>query len=54
MPNCPKCGRAMASVLTREGGVVRMYYECPACPRSTDEAEGQPPVRAADPAPSHE
>ena len=54
MPNCPKCGRAMASVLTRKGGVVRMYYECPACPRSTDGAEGQPPVRAADPAPSHE
>lgn len=31
MPKCPKCGKAMASVLKREGGQVRMYYECPVC-----------------------
>ena len=31
MPKCPECGRAMASVMRREGGLVRTYYECPAC-----------------------
>jgi hypothetical protein len=31
MPNCPKCDRPMATVLKREGGQVRTYYECPAC-----------------------
>ena len=31
MPNCPKCGRPMATVLKREGGKVQTYYECPAC-----------------------
>ena len=36
MPKCPKCGRAMASVLKREGGVVRMYYECVECPGSAE------------------
>ena len=48
MPKCPTCGRAMASVLKREGGMVRMYYECHACPSSTGEP-GE--VKAADPAP---
>ena len=36
MPKCPKCGRPMASVLKREGGVVRMYYECRQCPESAE------------------
>jgi len=31
-PKCPKCGRQMASVLKREGGVTRVYYVCPTCP----------------------
>ena len=37
MPKCPKCGPPMAAVLKREGGVVRMYYECPACPVAAHE-----------------
>lgn len=31
MPKCPECDKAMASVLKREAGQVRMYYECPVC-----------------------
>src|ERR1700730_185206 len=31
MPNCPKCGRPMATVLKREGGKVQTYHECRVC-----------------------
>jgi hypothetical protein len=31
MPSCPKCDRPMATVLKREGGQTRTYYECPVC-----------------------
>jgi hypothetical protein len=31
MPNCPKCGRPMATVLRRKGGKVQTYYECSVC-----------------------
>jgi DNA-directed RNA polymerase subunit M/transcription elongation factor TFIIS len=38
MPNCPKCGRAMAAVLKREGGKVQTYYQCPTCPAEEKES----------------
>ena len=50
MPNCPKCGRAMATVLKREGDDVRTYYECPACPKETELEAAEP----SDPAPPKE
>jgi hypothetical protein len=37
MPKCPKCGRPMATVLKRERGAIKMYYDCPACPVATHE-----------------
>jgi len=46
MQKCPKCGRAMASVLKREGGLVRMYYDCPACPPASGLDEGGPLICA--------
>lgn len=42
MPKCPKCGRAMASVLKREGDQVRTYYECPACEPGGEASEKSP------------
>lgn len=37
MPDCPDCERPMATVLKREGGVVRTSHECSYC-----KDEGQP------------
>jgi hypothetical protein len=54
MPNCPKCGRPMATVLKREGGVVRTYYQCHACPSETEGAGDRGPAQASDPAPPKE
>lgn len=31
MPLCPRCSRPMATVLKREGGMVKTYHECPYC-----------------------
>lgn len=31
MPTCPKCSRPMATVLKREGGMVKTYHDCPYC-----------------------
>lgn len=31
MPDCPRCGRPMATVLKRERGVVRTTNECSYC-----------------------
>jgi hypothetical protein len=31
MPKCPKCRQAMITILRREGGQIRTYYECVAC-----------------------
>ena len=43
MPNCPKCGHAMATVLKREGGQTRTYYECPTCSKeSAPSKEAEP------------
>jgi hypothetical protein len=44
MPKCRKCGRAMATLLKREGDAVRTYYECPACPKEAEEAEPSGPA----------
>jgi hypothetical protein len=43
MPKCPKCGQPMATVLKREGGVVRSYYECPMCPLKEGQDEPAAP-----------
>ena len=55
MPKCPECGRAMASVLKREGGVVNTYNECHICsppsPPTSDEpaaSEPEPPAGSAE------
>jgi hypothetical protein len=31
MPKCPRCDRVMATVLKREGCVVKTFYECAEC-----------------------
>ena len=43
MPQCPKCRRPMATVLKREGGVVRTYYECPYCHAEDTREQHQQP-----------
>ena len=44
---CATCGRAMATVLKREGGVVRTIYECPYCKdQDTDRPARWPTPRA--------
>lgn len=43
MPDCPDCERPMATVLKREGGVVRTSHECSYC---KDEGRPEQPQEA--------
>lgn len=41
-PKCPKCDRTMASVMKREGGQVRTYYQCAHCRDENTPKQDQP------------